>query len=238
VNGAEADEAGENEPLLGLSDSITQKDRHPIQNNLIVGTGIVAQAGVWILVALVWSGVFSHDLILFSPHPLLNSAAIVLVTQAVLILQPTATPSQKRLGTYIHSTLVNLALLCFLTAFIFIELNKHAHHGVHLASPHAIMGLTTYVLLLVQAFFGAAQFFFPTVVFGSEERAKSVYKFHRASGYVIVALLCATVAAATWTDYNLNVLHIHHWSVITASVILLAGLYARIQKSKLGFESS
>jgi hypothetical protein len=38
VNGAEADEAaGENEPLLGRSDSITQKDDHPIQNNLIVG---------------------------------------------------------------------------------------------------------------------------------------------------------------------------------------------------------
>jgi hypothetical protein len=36
VNG-EHDDAGENEPLLGLSDSITQKDDHPIQNNLIVG---------------------------------------------------------------------------------------------------------------------------------------------------------------------------------------------------------
>lgn len=129
---------------------------------------------------------------------------------------------------------MNLALLCFLTGYIFIELNKHAHHGVHLASPHAIMGLTTYLLLLVQAFVGAAQFFFPTVVFGSEERAKSVYKLHRISGYVVVAMLCATVSAATWTDYNLTVLHIHHWSVITASVILLAGLYARIQKVKLG----
>ena len=156
----------------------------------------------------------------------------------MLILQPTSTPSQKRLGTYVHATLVNLALLCFLTAFIFVEINKHAHHGVHLASPHAIMGLTAYILLLAQAFFGAAQFFFPTVVFGTEERAMSVYMFHRASGYVIVALLCATVAAATWTDYNLTVLQIHHWSVITASVILLAGLYARIQKSKLGLGSS
>ena len=37
VNGVEADEAGENEPLLGRSDSITQKDHQPIQNNLIVG---------------------------------------------------------------------------------------------------------------------------------------------------------------------------------------------------------
>ncbi len=155
----------------------------------------------------------------------------------MLILQPTSTPSQKRLGTYVHATLVNLALLCFLTAFVFIELNKHAHHGAHLASPHAIMGLTAYILLLIQWFFGAAQFFFPTAVFGTEERAQAVYKFHRMSGYVIVALLCATVCAATWTDYNLKTLGIHHWSVITASIILLAGLYARIQKSKLGLGS-
>jgi len=238
ANGAEVDGGGEHEPLLGLSSSTTQADQQPIQHNLILGSGVVAQAGVWILLALVWTGVFSHDLITFSPHPLLNSAAIVLVTQAILILQPTSTPSQKRQGTHIHSALMGLALVCFLTAFIFIEVNKHKHHGVHLKSPHAIMGLVTYILLLVQAFVGVSQFFFPTRVFGTEERAKSVYKWHRMSGYIIVVLLCVTVSAATWTDYNLDVLQIHHWSVILASAISIAGLYARIKKSKIGFESS
>jgi hypothetical protein len=62
-NGADVD-GGENEPLLGRSDSIAQKDQQPIQNNLIIGqslpqltssltsvigTGTVAQAGVWIV---------------------------------------------------------------------------------------------------------------------------------------------------------------------------------------------
>jgi hypothetical protein len=155
-----------------------------------------------------------------------------------LILQPTSIPSQKRLATYIHSTLVNLALLLLLTALIFIEVSKHGHHGSHLQSPHAIRDLVTYILLLVQALGGAAQFFFPMLVFGTEERANSVYKFHRIGGYIIVALLTARVSAATWIDYNLTTLKIHHWSIITASVILLAGLYARVQKSKLGFGSS
>lgn len=36
---------------------------------LMTGTGVVAQAGAWILAAIVWGSVFSHDLILFSVHP-------------------------------------------------------------------------------------------------------------------------------------------------------------------------
>jgi Eukaryotic cytochrome b561 len=141
-------------------------------------------------------------------------------------------------GTYIHAALVNLALLCFLAAFIIIEVNKSINHPVHLKSPHAIMGLITFILLLLQVFVGAAQFFFPTLAFGSVDRGKAVYKYHRMSGYLIVVLLCATVSAATWTDHNLDVMQIHHWSVITASVILLAGLFARIKKSKLAFGNS
>jgi len=105
---------------------------------------------------------------------------------------------------------------------------------VHFESVHSIMGLTTYILVLLQAAVGATQFFFPQL-YGSEAKAKSVYKYHRMSGYLVVAMLAATVSAATWTDYNLNVLKIHHWSVITASAILLCGLYARIKKHKLGF---
>ena len=36
---------------------------------LMAGTGVVAQAGAWILAAIVWGAVFSNDLILFSAHP-------------------------------------------------------------------------------------------------------------------------------------------------------------------------
>ena len=120
-----------------------------------------------------------------------------------------------------------------LAALIIIEVNKSSHPGTHLKSPHSIMGLVTYILVFLQAAAGVTQFFFPQV-YGSEENAKKVYKYHRMSGYAIFALLCATVCAATWTDYNITTLQIHHWSVIVASIILLAGLYARIKKEKLG----
>jgi hypothetical protein len=181
---------------------------------------------------LIWSGIFSHPLIFFSSHPLLNSAAIVLAVQAILILQPTQSASQKKLGTYIHTGLVGVAAVAFLTALIIIEINKRSH-PVHFESAHSILGLITYILVLIQAAVGVTQFYFPHL-YGSVETAKSIYKYHRLSGYLVLALMAATVSAATWTDYNLNVLKIHHWSVITASVILLGGLYARVRKQKLG----
>merc|ERR1739841_168212 len=67
------------------------EQQRPIYHNFVLGTGVVAQAGAWILAAIVWGSVFSHDLILFSVHPLLNSAAVLFFVQGILILQPTQT---------------------------------------------------------------------------------------------------------------------------------------------------
>jgi len=225
--------SNEHEPLLGRPGDAAQQNGKPIHENLILGTGVVAQAGIWILVAVIWSGIFSHKLILFSPHPLLNSSGILLITQAALILQPTHTDEQKRLGTLIHATLNNVGALLLLAGFIIIEVNKTKSGRAHFESPHSILGIITYILLLVQAIVGVLQYFYPQV-FGGVDNAKKVYKYHRLSGYLIFVLATATICAATWTDYNIGVLKIHHWSVITASVILLAGLGARIQKAKLG----
>ncbi|KAF2670766.1 cytochrome b561 [Microthyrium microscopicum] len=224
---------GEQSPLLGGAGDVQQEEDAPIQHNLILGTGIIAQAGIWILVALIWSGILSHPLLFFSPHPLLNSAAFLLVTQAALILQPTHTASQKRLGTYIHAILINLAFLMYLIAFVIIEINKRSHPETRFKSPHAIMGLVAYILTCVQWFVGATQFFYPQI-YGGVDNAKKLYKYHRASGYFLFVWITGTICAATWTDYNIGILHIHHWSVITASVILLAGLGARIKKYKFG----
>jgi hypothetical protein len=60
----------EEEPLLGRAGDASQQEGKPIYHNLLIGTGVVAQAGIWILVAVVWSGIFSHPLVrFFSPHP-------------------------------------------------------------------------------------------------------------------------------------------------------------------------
>ena len=65
--------AGEQEPLLGEPGDASQPKGKPLYHNFVLGAGVVTQAGIWILVAVVWSATFSHKLIFFSTHPLLNS---------------------------------------------------------------------------------------------------------------------------------------------------------------------
>ncbi len=55
------------------------------------------------------------------------------------------------------------------------------------------------------------------------------------SGYLIIVLSLATVAAATQTGFNENVLHIKLWAVIVAAILIVVGLAPRIKKHKLGF---
>lgn len=171
---------------------------------------------------------------LFSAHPLLNSTALLLLTQSILILQPTHTASQKRAGTLTHASLNAISAATLIAGLVVIEYNKFAHNGKHFESPHAILGLITYIVLAVQAVVGFTQYFTPQL-YGSVDNAKAIYKWHRQSGYAVFILMLATVAAATQTDFNKNVLHIRLWAVLLSSVLLLAGLLPRIKFQKLGF---
>lgn len=101
-------------------------------------------------------------------------------------------------------------------------------------SPHAILGLITYILFAIQAIVGITQFYFPGI-YGGVDNAKSVYKYHRWSGYVILVMGLATVCAATQTDYNKGVLHVRLWAVLVASVITLVGVLPRVRRGKMGF---
>lgn len=168
------------------------------------------------------------------PLQLLNSAAILFFVQATLVLQPTQTAKQKKQGTYVHAALNDIALLAALAGLVVIEVNKFGHNGTHFESPHAILGLTTYILVIIQAIVGITQFFLPSL-YGSVDNAKALYKYHRMSGYVILLVMLATVCAATQTDFNKTVLGMQLWAVIVASVILILGLGARIKLFKFGW---
>ncbi|CAF9930506.1 hypothetical protein IMSHALPRED_008199 [Imshaugia aleurites] len=226
---------GEDEPLLGRAGDASQQEGKGLQFNFVLGTAIIAQAGIWILTATVWASVFIAPLSLFSAHPLLNSAGLLLTTQAILVLQPTHAPKQKHLGTNIHAVINGTAVLSLLAAFIIIEYNKFAHAGAHFTSPHGILGLITYIFFAIQAVVGITQYYTPGI-YGSVDNAKAIYKYHRMSGYLLLILSFATVAAATQTGFNTGTLHIKLWAVIVAAVITLIGLLPRIKKQKLGLQ--
>ena len=106
---------------------------------------------------------------------------------------------------------------------------------VQFESSHAIFGLITYVLLITQALIGATAFFTPSL-YGSVSRAKSLYKYHRMNGYIILVLFFTTVALATQTTFNVNVLHMDLWAVIVLSMLVLLGILPRLRLSKLGLK--
>ncbi|KLU85341.1 hypothetical protein MAPG_04369 [Magnaporthiopsis poae ATCC 64411] len=224
----------ESEPLLGRPGAALQKPNEPLYSNLYRGTGGFALAGAVLLLALVWSAVFTHPLLpLFSPHPLLQSLGVFTLTQAILILQPTFDPKAKVVGARTHATLNLISFLLFASGVAIIEANKFKSHNPHFKSLHAYLGVGVSVLMLGQYIFGFLMWGVPGV-FGGVDQAKAMWKYHRWGGYFIYPLLLATVATATDTTYNQKVLDIKLWAVILSVVLIVIGVYPRIHVRKLG----
>jgi predicted small integral membrane protein len=198
------------------------------------GTGIIAQIGIWLLVILIWASVFTKPLILFSGHPLAQSFAVLVLVQSVLSLQPTHTVEQKRLGRRIHGLLNLLALLSLIAGITIIEYNKVKGHNPHFHSVHAYLGVFTSIILLLQYLVGFTMWATPKL-YGGEDKAKAIWKYHRHSGYFVLLLLLATINSATETDYNKNVLKVKLWATLILSILVVIGVFPRIQKQKLGF---
>ncbi|RMD44414.1 hypothetical protein DV735_g759, partial [Chaetothyriales sp. CBS 134920] len=224
----------EEQPLLGRPGDVTQRPGQALYVNLLTGTAILGQVGIWLLASLVWSAVFEANFIFFSYHPILQTAGIVLLTQSILVLQPTTTPKQKRDGTWAHAAFNALGFGALVAGMVVIELNKASHPETRFTSVHGILGLVTFVLIVLQVLVGIVQYWLPGLV-GGVENGKAIYKYHRVSGYAILLLALATIITSTSTGFNINVLHIRLWAVVAASVLVLAGVIPRIKKRKFGF---
>ncbi|KAF6821493.1 cytochrome b561 [Colletotrichum musicola] len=233
-SGREHSNSSEYEPLLGRPGDAQQHPGQFIARNLVLGTGVIAQFGAVILVAMIWASVFTKDLILFSGHPLAQSLAIFTLVQSILFLQPTHTPDQKRTGQLVHAVLNLLAFLLLVTGITIIEYNKSLQGpGSHFHSVHGYLGVVLSIVLLLQYIVGFTMWATPQL-YGGEDRAKSIWKYHRWSGYLVLVLLLVTVATATGTPYNANVLKLKLWAVIVTSLMIIAGVVPRVQKQKLG----
>lgn len=203
------------------------------ENLCDLGTGIVAEIGVVLLVVNIWAHVLFQPINLFAGHPLAMSVGLVILIQSILSLQPTVTPDQKRTGQLFHATLNFLAFAALVAGVVIIEVNKVRGNGPHFHSLHAVFGVMTLLLMVLQYIVGFTALFTPRL-YGGVDRAKSLYKYHRYSGYLILFLLLVTVVQATATPYVRMALGIGFWGVFGASLVILVGVFARIQKQKLG----
>jgi cytochrome b-561 len=159
---------------------------------------------------------------------------VLVLVQSILTLQPTHTADQKRVGRWIHASLNLVALCAFIAGVAIIEYNKIANHGQHFHSVHGYLGVITSIVILLQYIVGFTMWATPAL-YGGEERAKTIWKYHRMSGYTIFVLLLVTICSATLTPYNENVLKMKLWATVLLSVLILVGVFPRIQKQKLGF---
>ncbi|KAG7285236.1 hypothetical protein NEMBOFW57_009857 [Staphylotrichum longicolle] len=201
----------ESEPLLGRPGDATQKPDAPLFNNLPRPSALQPLLS----------------------RPLLQSLGVFAVLQAILLLQPTATPSAKRAGQRGHALLHLASLSLFAAGATVIQVNKHAHALPHFHSLHAYLGVGTLGLLLLQYAFGFTIWATPAV-WGGEDKAKALWKVHRWVGYAALALLLATVAAAAETDYARDKWRVKLWAVLVAEGLIVAGVFPRVHLRKLG----
>lgn len=109
---------------------------------------------------------------------LLQSAGVLFLVQAILVVQPTATQKQKRDGTWTHSALNFLGVGALVAGIVVIELNKAPHPDQRFKSIHGIIGMVTFGLICVQAIVGFVQYWAPSLV-GGVDNGKAIYKYHR-----------------------------------------------------------
>jgi len=107
----------------------------------------------------------------------------------------------------------------------------------HFHSLHGYLGAITGILLVGQYTFGFLMWAVPGV-FGGVDKAKATWKYHRYGGYLLLVLVLATVLSAMDTDYNKGVLGIRLWVVGIAVVLIVVGVFPRIQLYKLGIHRS
>ncbi|KAL5606669.1 hypothetical protein BROUX41_003065 [Berkeleyomyces rouxiae] len=220
-------------PLLGDRGDAAQIVGDSMAHNLVLGTGILAQIANIMFLLTIWATIFLGDVILFSVHPLSTSVGVFAMIQSILVLQPTHTADQKRIGQGYHAAFNTVNLLGIGIGISVIEYNKVKNGLPHFHSIHAYFGVLTGTFMALQLLVGITMWAIPSL-YGGEQQAKRIWKYHRMSGYTILLLTLATIISATRTDYIMGVVKIKTWSVVFLCVFIVAGIFPRIQRRKLG----
>lgn len=227
----------ETEPLLGRPRDAVLSERANIVRGPFIGTGIIAEIGVLILCCDIWANIASTPISFFSGHPIAMSIAIFTLIQSILFQQP-ITPenlNRKRLGQYIHVAFNLITFLAIITGFTIIEVSKAQGNGSHFQTTHAFFGVSTLLLLIVQYIVGFTMWLTPSL-YGGEARAKSLYKYHRYTGYFILLMILGTAVTAMFLmEYNGKAVGVKFWVAGLGAFLIVFAAFPRIQKQKLGF---
>ncbi|KAJ1037419.1 hypothetical protein NDA10_003695 [Ustilago hordei] len=207
------------EPFLPSTTTASSHEESPItpiemiRHENLSRHSILIQASALLFVAAVWSIVFSSfsftSLPLFGYNPLIQSLTILLLLQAIVVLQRTtpSQPTEKKSAFTAHQT-INLlfALPLFTAGASIMWYLHHKPNAAHFISYHGILGTGVVVAAWIQAALGAASVWWKGKLVGGENKGKALWKWHRLSGYVLVGLFLTTavlgVLETTWGKGN------------------------------------
>ncbi|GAA5927903.1 hypothetical protein JCM10213_000922 [Rhodosporidiobolus nylandii] len=210
-----------------------------LASHSFAGTALFAQLGLVVATAVLWRALWVHPAGLFTYHPSFQSLAVLGFFEGVLLLQPQpASIAVKRKGLLLHQVFQFTSLALIVAGAAFIVYNKAIRGAKHITTWHARFGVATLVLILLQIAFGAVVVFAPLQrLVGGESKAKSLWKYHRISGYLTLALLIVTPLLALASDWvRLNTDKWERWTIGTGLVVAGVGALTRIQTSKLGLK--
>ncbi|PCH38684.1 hypothetical protein WOLCODRAFT_136393 [Wolfiporia cocos MD-104 SS10] len=206
----------------------------------------IAQIAAWVSIGvftlITWGAVLkAHPLQLgwFFWHPVLQSLALASFTYGILTLQPTSQASTKLAGLTRHQRAVlytGLPAILFGTLAIWV--NKTLYQAPHATSWHGLFGYISVTWVVVQVLIGGGSVWFDGRLFGGNPKAKIVWKYHRASGYLCFPMLLLTAyLGGAWSDWATN--NTANWVRFVAYTVALAvtfvAVLARVRLSKMKF---
>ncbi|KLO17146.1 hypothetical protein SCHPADRAFT_183058 [Schizopora paradoxa] len=189
-----------------------------------------------------WLVIFTNDpssLGLFAGHPPLQTLAITCFAVGIMTLQPTSQPRTKVLGLVRHQVIMlGLGFPAILTGTILIWANKTIHESAHFTTWHATFGMIAVAWLVIQILLGGFSVWAGGKVFGGGAKAKSVWKYHRLSGYLLFPLLLLTAAigggSSTWTSTHVSKgVRVLLYGI--APIVIFLGVWSRMRTSKMNF---
>jgi len=175
----------------------------------------------------------------FAFHPPLQVLAIGIFVQGILTLQPTSQPKTKAAGLTRHQLYMLITAFPIITVGTWVIIhNKNINQREHFTSWHGKIGIISILWMVGQILIGAGSVWFRGAAFGGGMKAKSLWKYHRASGYILLPLfLYAAHLGGAWSTFsNSHASHIMRILTYTvAPLVALIAVYSRVRPSKMRF---
>ncbi|CAI2178272.1 1097_t:CDS:2 [Funneliformis geosporum] len=192
---------------------------------------LLVSVGALLFASTVWYITSTADYLFFIWHPTLMSLMLLMTTNGILVLQKAESRQEKVSSLNFHKALQSIGFLSVIGGFYVIITFKNMGNKEHFESPHGKFGLITFSLILIQTIAGSTLVNFPGVV-GGVVKAKAMYKYHRFSGYLLLAFIWLTALGGTqnaWVKAQFD----HLWVWLLATGMVFVGTVGRIKSNKL-----